>query len=433
MNLHIKNGRVIDPSSQLDSQQDIFIRDGKIVAISTHLDDFNADQTIDATGLIVCPGLVDLNARLREPGQEHTATIESETAAAVAGGITSLCVPPDTDPVIDTPAVVELIEDRAKKAGRAMVYTIGALTQKLQGELLTEMAALKTAGCIGVSNGLSPIKNSLILRRAMEYAATLDLTLFINAVDPWLQGNGCIHEGAISARLGLTGIPETAETIAVARDLLLIELTGVRAHFHNISCGKTVKLIKDAQNKGLAVTADVSAHHLHLSEHDIGNYDSLSHVMPPLRSIRDREQLQQGLREGIISAICSHHQPLDNDAKLGPFAETTPGISGLETLLALTIKLVDDEEISLNQAIASLTCQPAEILGINAGQLKIGAQANICIFNPNIYNECQPSRFVSAGKNSPFSGWLFNNKVSHTIFNGKLVFEQDKIQRINVQ
>jgi dihydroorotase len=433
MNLHIKNGRVVDPSSQLDSQQDIFIRDGKIVAISTHLDGFNADQTIDATGLIVCPGLVDLNARLREPGQEHTATIESETAAAVAGGITSLCVPPDTDPVIDTPAVVELIEDRAKKAGRAMVYTIGALTQKLQGELLTEMAALKMAGCIGVSNGLSPIKNSLILRRAMEYAATLDLTLFINAVDPWLQGNGCIHEGAISARLGLTGIPETAETIAVARDLLLIELTGVRAHFHNISCGKTVKLIKDAQNKGLAVTADVSAHHLHLSEHDIGNYDSLSHVMPPLRSIRDREQLQQGLREGIISAICSHHQPLDNDAKLGPFAETTPGISGLETLLALTIKLVDDEEISLNQAIASLTCQPAEILGINAGQLKIGAQANICIFNPNIYNECQPSRFVSAGKNSPFSGWLFNNKVSHTIFNGKLVFEQDKIQRINVQ
>jgi dihydroorotase len=432
MNLHIKNGRVIDPANQLDARQDIFIRDGKIVAIHTHLDNFIADQTIDATGLIVCPGLVDLNARLREPGQEHTATIESETCAAVAGGITSLCVPPDTDPVIDTPAVVELIEDRAKKSARAMVYTIGALTQKLQGELLTEMAALKKAGCIGVSNGLSPIKNSLILRRAMEYAATLDLTLFINAADPWLQGNGCVHEGAISARLGLTGIPETAETIAVARDLLLIELTGVRAHFHNISCGKTVQLIKDAQNKGLAVTADVSAHHLHLSEHDIGNYDTLSHVIPPLRSIRDREQLQQGLREGIICAISSHHQPLDNDAKLGPFAETTPGISGLETLLALTMKLVDDEEITLDHAIASLTSHPADILGIDAGQLKVGARADICIFNPNIYNECQPSDFVSAGKNSPFSGWLFNNKVSHTIFNGKLVYEQDKIDRITV-
>lgn len=432
MNIHIKNGRVIDPASQLDAQHDIFISNGKIVAISQQLESFTVDKTIDAKGLIVCPGLIDLCARLREPGQEHTATIESETLAAVAGGITSLSVPPDTDPVIDTPAVVELVEDRAKKAGRAMVYTIGALTQKLQGELLTEMAALKAAGCIGVSNGLSPIKNSLILRRAMEYAATLDLTLFINAADPWLHGHGCVHEGAISARLGLTGIPETAETIAVSRDLLLIELTGVRAHFHNISCGKTVQLIQDAKNKGLAVTADVSAHHLHLSEHDIGNYDTFSHVMPPLRSIRDREQLQQGLRDGVISAICSNHQPLDNDAKLGPFAGTMPGISGLETLLALTMKLVDDEEISLHQAIASLTYHPAEILGIDAGQLKVGADANICIIDPNAHNECKPAQFVSAGKNSPFSGWLFNNKVSHTLFNGKLVFEQDKIQSITV-
>ena len=433
MNLHIKNGRVIDPASQLDALQDIFIRNGKIVGISSHIDSFIADQTIDATGLIVCPGLVDLNARLRETGQENTATIDSETRAAVAGGITSLCVPPDTDPVIDTPAVVELIEGRAKKAGRAMVHTIGALTQNLQGKLLTEMAALKMAGCIGVSNGLSPIESSLVLRRAMEYAATLDLTLFINAADPWLQSNGCVHEGAISARLGLTGIPETSETIAVTRDLLLIELTGVRAHFHNISCGKTVQLIKEAQNKGLMVTADVSAHHLHLCEHDVGNYDTLSHVMPPLRSVRDREQLQQGLRDGVISVIASHHQPLDNDAKQGPFAETSPGISGLETLLALTMKLVDDEEITLHQAIASLTSHPAEILGIAAGQLKIGAQADICIFNPNTYNECQPNDFISAGKNSPFSGWLFNNKVSHTIFNGKLVFEQDKNHSFTVQ
>ena len=427
MKIHIKNGRVIDPASQLDSKQDVFISDGKIIAINTRYDNFTADKTIDATDLIVCPGLVDLSARLREPGQEHTATIDSETLAAVAGGITTLCVPPDTDPVIDTPAVVELIEDRAKKAGRAMVYTIGALTQKLNGELLTEMAALKAAGCIGVSNGLSPIKNSLILRRAMEYAATLDLTLFINAVDPWLHGHGCVHEGAVSARLGLTGIPETAETIAVARDLLLIELTGVRAHFHNISCGKTVQLIKEAKDKGLAVTADVSAHHLHLSEHDIGNYDTFIHVIPPLRSIRDREQLQQGLRDGVITAICTDHQPLDNDAKLGPFADTVPGISGLETLLALTLKLVDDEEITLHKAIASLTSHPANILGINAGQIKVGSRADICIINPKAHDECQPTQFVSAGKNSPFSGWLFNNKVSHTIFNGKIVFEQDKV------
>ena len=333
MKLHIKNGRVINPASQLDAQLDIFISDGHIVAISETFANFNPDKTIDAEGLIVCPGLVDLNARLREPGQEDIATIESETRAAAAGGITSLCMPPDTDPVIDNPAVVELIEERAKRADRAMIYTIGALTQELKGELLTEMAALKAAGCVGFSNALSPIKDSLILRRTMDYAASLNSTLFINATDPWLQ-QGCVHEGAVSARLGLAGIPEAAEIIAVSRDLLLIEQTGVSAHFQNISCGKTVTLIQEAQKKGLSVTADVSAHQLHLCEHDIGNYDSLSHVIPPLRSIRDREQLQQGLRDGIISAISSNHQPLDNDAKLGPFAETSPGISGFRNLAA---------------------------------------------------------------------------------------------------
>jgi len=421
----ISNGRVIDPASNIDSHLDLFIDEDKIVAISDYYDGFAADQIIDASGLIICPGLVDLCARLREPGQEHTATIDSETQAAAKGGITSLCVPPNTDPIIDSPAVVELIEDRAKKAGRTMVYTIGALTQKLEGKLLSEMMALKQAGCIGISNGLSPIKNSLVLRRAMEYAATLDFTLFINATDPWLQAQGCVHEGMVSTRLGLGGIAEAAETIAVSRDLLLIEQTGVRAHFHNLSTAKAVAMIQQAQQHGLNVTADVSAHHLHLSEHDIGNYDSLSHVMPPLRSTRDRDQLQQGLRDGVISAICSNHQPLDNDAKQGPFAQTKPGISGLETLLSLTMKLVDDGEISLKQAVANLTCNPATILNIDAGQLKVGGSADICIINPAAHNECQPQQFVSSGKNSPFTGWLFNHEVSHTLFNGKLVYQKD--------
>jgi len=424
MKLRIANGRVIDPASQLDGQYDILISDGKITAITENHDDFTADQTIDASGLIVCPGLVDLCARLREPGQEHTATIESETLAAAAGGITTLAIPPDTDPVIDNTAVIELIEDRAKKAGRTLVLTVGALTQNLKGELLAEMSALKSAGIVGISNSLSPIKNSLIQRRAMEYAATLDLTVFINSFDPYLQDEGCVHEGTVSSRLGLAGIPETAETIAVARDLLLIEQTGVRAHFRNISTGRAVKMIHDAQQRGLAVSADVSAHHLHLCEHDLGNYDSQSHVLPPFRSIRDREQLQQGLRDGIITAISSDHQPLDKDAKLGPFAETTPGISGLETLLPLTMKLVDDDEISLNTAIACLTHQPADILGIEAGRLKVGGPADICIIDPQAQYECQPNLFASAGKNSPFAGWLFNNQVSHTLFQGKPVFQQ---------
>ncbi len=425
MKIRIKNGRVIDPASQLDARQDVCIADGKIVAMGDSLTDFDADRVIDATGLMIIPGLVDLSVRLREPGQEHTATILSETSAAAAGGITTLCVPPDTDPVIDNPAVVELIEDRAKKSARAMVLTVGAMTQNLGSELLAEMARLKAAGCIGFSNGLSAIKNSVIQQRAMAYAATLDMTLFLNSVDPWLQKQGCVHEGAVSSRLGLAGIPESAETIGVSRDLVLIEQTGVRAHFHNLSSGKAVKLIRDAQNRGLPVTADVSAHHLHLSEHDLGNYDSLSHVLPPLRSIRDREQLQQGVRDGVIAAISSHHQPLDRDDKLGPFAETQPGISGLETLLPLTMKLVEDDEIDLHRALAALTCNPADILGIDAGQLKVGATADLCLIDPDSEFECQPLNFVSAGKNSPFEGWLFNHQVSHTLFHGRLVFERD--------
>ena len=425
MKIRIRHGRVIDPASQLDARQDIYIADGKIVALGEINEDFTADRVIDATGLYVIPGLVDLSVRLREPGQEHTATIQSETAAAAAGGVTTLCVPPDTDPVIDNPAIVELIEDRAKKSARAMVLTMGAMTQKLNGELLAEMTRLKEAGCVGISNGLTALKNNVILQRAMSYAATLDLTLFLNAADPWLQQQGCVHEGAVSSRLGLAGIPESAETIGVSRDLILIEQTGVRAHFHNLSSARAVKLIREAQSRGLPVTADVSAHHLHLSEHDLGNYDSLSHVMPPLRSIRDREQLQQGVRDGVIAAISSHHQPLDRDDKLGPFAETQPGISGLETLLPLTLKLVEDDEIALHRAVAAITCNPADILGIDAGQIKVGAHADICLVDPDSEFECQPMDFVSAGKNSPFAGWLFNHQVSHTLFHGRLVHERD--------
>ncbi|WP_417510253.1 dihydroorotase [Methylophaga sp.] len=425
MKIRIKNGRVIDPASQFDARQDLYISHGKIIAIGEQPEGFQADKTIDATGLIVSPGLVDLSVRVREPGQEHTATILTETKAAAAGGVTTICVPPDTAPVIDNPTVVELIEDRAKKSGRSMVLTMGAMTQNLGNELLAEMARLKAAGCVGISNGLSPIKNSVILQRAMAYAATLDMTVFITASDPWLQSQGCVHEGAVSSRLGLGGIAESAETVALSRDLILIEQTGVRAHFHNLSTGKAVKLIREAQNRGLPVTADVSAHHLHLSEHDLGNYDALSHVLPPFRSIRDREQLQQGVRDGVISAISSHHQPLDIDDKLGPFAETKPGISGLETLLPLTMKLVEDDEVNLHTALAALSCNPADILGIDSGQIKVGAVADICLIDPDSEYECRPLNFISAGKNSPFEGWLFNHQVSHTLFHGRLVHERD--------
>ncbi len=421
MKVHIRNGHIIDPANQLDEQHDIFINNGKIVAVGSHYDGFNADQILDASDTIVCPGLIDLNAHLSEI---NASTIDSETKAAVSGGITSLCVPPDIMPIIDNPAAVELIENRAKHAGRTMVYIIGALTKQLDGQLLSEMLALKEAGCIGISNGLQPIQNTLIQRRAMEYAATLDLTLFINAADPWLQSQGCVHEGVISTKLGLGGIPEIAETIAIGRDLLLIEQTGVRAHFHNLSSARAVSMIADAQKTGLTVTADVNAHQLHLSEHDVANYNSLSHVTPPLRSIHDREKLRQGIRDSTISAICSNHKPLNSDAKLGPFAETAPGISGLETLLPLTMKLVADDKLSMHQAIASLTYQPANILNIDKGHLSIGAQADICMINPHAHYECQPSSFISSGKNSPLQRWLFSSQVVATLINGKIVFDR---------
>ncbi len=424
MKLIISNGRVIDPANQLDRFLDIYIDNGTIISLGKAVEHFLPDRTIDATGLIVCPGLVDISVRLGVASQHHSASIASETQAAIKGGITTLCIPPDTDPIIDSPAAVELLTDRALKAGNSTIYTIGALTQSLEGNLLSEMLALKKAGCLGVSNGINPIQNTLVLRRAMEYAATLDLTLFINAADPWLQSQGCVHEGTVSARLGLGGIPEAAETIAIARDISLIEQSGVSAHFHSLSSGKSVALIKEAQERGLPITADVSPHHLHLCEHDIGNYDSLSHVIPPLRSTRDRDQLQQGVRNGTISSISSHHRPLDNDAKLGPFADTTPGISGLETLLSLTLKLVDDDELTLQQAIASLTTYPAQVLGIDAGHLSIGAQADICIFDPNSDHECRPTLFSSAGKNSPFAGWHFNNDVAFTLLAGNVVYEK---------
>ncbi len=422
MMLEIINGHLIDPANQRDGQHDLFIAAGKILGIDTAPDGFNAEKTIDATGMTIMPGIVDLCARLREPGQAHAATIATESAAAVKGGITTLCIPPDTDPVIDATAVVELIERRSQQAGLCHIYTIGALTQGLQGDYLSEMARLQSAGCLGVGNALNPIKNTLIQRRAMEYAASLNLTIFINPTDPWLHAAGCMHEGQVSARLGLAGIPETSETIALARDLLLIEQTGVSAHFHHITSKTGVDMIKNAQERGINVTADVTLHHLHLTEHDINNYDPLCHVQPPLRSLRDRDSLRQAVKEGSVSAITASHKPLDTDDKLGPFANTQPGISGLETLLPLTLKLVDDKHLSLNQAIANLTTNPAKILGINAGHLSLNTAADLCIFAGDLAATCQPQHFISAGKNTPFWGWVLNHEIIYTLINGNTVY-----------
>lgn len=420
-NLSIRNGRIIDPANDIDQVMDIHIQNGKIIALGDVPENFSAQQTIDASEQIVCPGLVDLRVRLREPGFENQGTIASETRAAAAGGITSLCCPPDTDPIIDNTAMVKLIRLKAQTEGVAKVYTLSALTQQLKGEKLSEMRELKDAGCVGTSNALHPVKNTLVMRRALEYAASHDITVFIQAFDPWLS-DGCAHEGSVSTRLGLAAIPVSAETIAIARDLQLIELTGAKAHFCQLSSARAVQLVQQAKDAGLPVTADVTAHHLHLTEMDIGFFDSNCHVLPPLRTQRDQDALRQGLKSGIINSIVSDHQPLDSDAKLAPFAETEAGISGVETLLPLALKMIDEQGLSFSEVISRLTLQPAKILNIPEGTLDIGCDADICIFDPECYWRVDREKFLSQGKNTPFHGWELKGKVNYTIKSGEVVF-----------
>ncbi len=423
MSLRISKGHVIDPANDIDKNADVFVDDeGFIVAIGKAPSGFKATTTIDASGKIVCPGLVDIHARVREPGLEYKATIESEVQAAVSAGITTLVTPPDTNPVIDTPAMAQMIQHRAWRFGLTFIHPLGAMTRSLEGKQLSDMESLDEAGCVGVTNAPYPIKDTLVLRRAMEYAASFDLTVFLRPEDPWLHGAGYVHEGEVGTRLGLPGIPEAAETVAVARDLALIEQTGVRAHFSQLSTARAVTMIAEAQERGLPVTADVTAHHLHLSEHDIGFFNSQCHVMPPLRSERDRDGLRKALQEGVISVICSDHQPHESDAKLAPFIESESGISGLETLLPLSLRLVDDGLIDMTQAIASLTSEPADVIGVDTGNLSIGATADICVFNPDQHWTLEADNMVSRGYNSPFLGWELRGKVSHTVIGGEVVF-----------
>lgn len=419
--LVIINGHLLDPANGLDRQADLYIENGSITSIGDAPEGFKADQTIDANNLTVIPGVIDLCARLREPGQEYKATIQSETIAAAMSGITTLCCPPDTDPVIDEPAVIELIHHKAANAAHSNVLTLGALTTGLKGELLSEMRALQIAGCVGLSNGKQPIANTLVLKRAFAYAANCELTIFIEPDDHWLSAGGCAHEGKIASRLGLKGIPVSAETVALARALEIVAETGVKAHFGRLSSAASVAMIRRAKDDGLNITADVSAHQMHLNEHDISSFNSACHVLPPLRTQRDQEALQRGVADGTLDAICSDHQPHDADAKESPFASTEPGISALATLLPLATRLADQEIIDINTVIKAITSTPASILGTSAGTLSIGATADICIMNRDANWQLDESNIHSSGKNSPFIGWNFQTRVEHTIIGGTLI------------
>lgn len=421
----IQGGRLIDPANSIDAVQDIFIADGKVAGVGRAPEGFTTDQTLDASGQIVCPGLIDMAVKLREPGQEHKATIDSECRAAASAGITTLCCQPDTNPVTDTPAVVELIRHRARQTNTTRVATLGALTRNLEGELLSEMHALQQAGCVGVSNGMHPMVNALVERRAFEYAATFGQTVFLHANDPWLSNGGCAHEGAVATRLGLPGIPTATETSSVARHLALIEQTDVRAHFCRITSQRALSMIARAHYDGLPVSADVAVPYLFLTELDIAEFDSQCHLIPPLRTQEDRDGLRAGLANGTVSALCSDHQPHEADAKLAPFPATEPGASGLDSLLPMALRLVEQGTTTLSDAIHRLTAGPASILNLKQGHLAVNAPADVCIFDPDATWLLEPANMESQGHNSPFLGWEMKGRANYTLLGGRVVFTRD--------
>jgi dihydroorotase len=424
MNIHIKNGRLIDPKNKIDSKQDVFIVARRIAAIGNAPLGFVADQIIDASGLIVMPGLVDVAVRLREPGYEYKATLESEMHAAVAGGVTSLSCPPDTDPPLDEPGLVEMLKYRARSLNQARVFPLGALTYGLKGAELTEMIELTEAGCKAFSQAEAPLIDTRVLFRAMQYAATFDYRVWLRPQDSFLAKNGVAHDGEVSTRLGLPAIPVVAETIALATALQLARETGVTLHICRISSAPAVEMIRAAKREGLKVTCDVSMNHVHLTEMDIGYFDANCHLVPPLRSLRDKAGLRAGLLDGTIDAICSNHSPVDEDAKQLPFAEAEDGATGLELLLPLVLKWAEQERVPLLDALAHITIKPAQLLGVKMGHLSIGAHADLCVFDPDASWKVEPAALKSQGKNTPFNGYEMQGRVRYTLLDGQLVFQQ---------
>ncbi len=421
--LCITGARVIDPANKVDLIGSVCLAEGRIVAVGRVPDDYVADSELHVPGCVVCPGLIDLCARVREPGQEHKGTLASEGGAAVAGGITTICVPPDTSPVVDTPAVVRLLRERGQRAAKLRVLPVGALTRGLNGKDLSEMSALKEAGCVAVSNAYVPPANSLVLRRAFEYAAGNGLVVMLRPEDPNLRDRGCAHEGDMATRLGLAGIPEAAETVAVAQSLALVEHTGVRAHFGQLSSARAARMIAEAQQRGLRVSADVAIHQLFLTEDDIEGFNSLCHVQPPLRTQSDRAKLRGAVADAVVAAICSDHQPHDPDAKLDVFAATEPGISSAQALLPLTLRLVSEGTMPLMDALARLTAGPADILGLPRGRMDRGAPADLCIFDPDALWRIDEEHWRSAGRNTPFWGQTMTGRVRYTLVAGDIVYD----------
>ncbi|MBL0422164.1 dihydroorotase [Ramlibacter sp. AW1] len=430
MKILIKNGRLIDPASRRDETGDVALAAGRIVGLGRVPANFAPNRVIDATGCVVTSGLVDLAARLREPGHEHEGMLESEMAAAVAGGVSCLVCPPDTDPVLDEPGLVEMLKMRAEKLHQARVFPLGALTRGLQGEVLTEMVELVEAGCVGFSQAEVPLANTQVLQRALQYASTFGYSVWLRPQELHL-GRGVAASGPLATRLGLAGVPVAAETIALHTIFELMKTTGARVHLCRLSSADGVELVRQAKARGLPVTCDVSVNSLHLTDVDIGYFDSRARLNPPLRQQRDRDALRQGLADGTVDALVSDHTPVKEDAKTLPFAEAEPGATGLELLLSLALKWGQDSGAGMARALAVVSSEPARVLGAalrtlqaSCGQLVEGGVGDVCVFDPAAAWQPEPASLRSQGKHTPFSSYELPGRVRCTIVGGQVAFEQ---------
>ena len=424
----IQGGRVIDPATGFDEICNVALANGVVVAIKNIAPDFQPDRTLDASGCIVAPGLMDLAVRLREPGLEHAHMLASEMAAAVAGGITSLVCLPDTEPVLDEPGLVEMLRFKAEKLNQCRVYPLGALTRNLAGETLTEMVTLTESGCVAFSQAEVPLANTQVLQRALQYASTFDYAVWLRPQEFYL-GQGVAASGPLATRMGLSGVPVIAETIALLTIFELMRATDARVHVCRISSAAGVALVRQAKLDGLRVSCDVSINSLHLTDADIGYFDSRARLNPPLRQQRDRDALRAGLADGTIDALVSDHTPVEDDAKALPFAESAPGATGVELLLSLALKWHQDSGVGLSTALGAITSGPASVLGTALGKrqgrvgcLVAGGVADVCVFDPHAAWTVRPANLRSQGKHTPFSGYELPGRVRYTLVGGQVAF-----------
>ncbi|HJU03545.1 MAG TPA: dihydroorotase [Nitrospiraceae bacterium] len=423
----IKGGYVVDPG-RVNGPADVLIENGTIAAVGPRVTapakKGEASVTvIDASGKLVLPGFVDLHVHLREPGFEYKETIETGTAAAVAGGFTSVCCMPNTVPVNDNQAITEFMLEQAQVAGHARVFPVGAITKGSEGKELAEIGDLRRAGCVAISDDGLPVMNSLVMRRAMEYALAFDLPVIDHCEDLHLSEGGCMNEGLVSTQLGLQGIPSAAEEVMVARNLALAELTGARLHLAHVSTAGSVRMVREAKTRGIRVTAEACPHHFTLTEEAVRGFNTLAKMNPPLRAWHDVHAIKEGLRDGTIDVIATDHAPHAAQEKQQEFAAAPNGIVGLETALPLTLALVEEGVLSLERAIAKLTTEPARAFGLDVGTLAPGAKADLTVVDQTAPWEVDPSRFRSRSRNTPFAGWKVKGLVQLTIVGGRIVYQ----------